>query len=209
MDRCQTLVGARPSGDASGDRDTRITPLEPGVESLLRLRTAPDLTRRHSAGPASIAAIATFAVDDKPHEPARPRSASARGGRVLLASPDRHFLTQAVAKLRGTPFRAGIALVAEGVASEIERFKPHVVIIAEEFLSEAQTLVQMLPRRYPGLPILVVASDIHSSQARNWEVVSWGGVGRVPKEELLRGRVLPEVVFELVRIRSTGGAVTP
>ncbi|ARO55881.1 hypothetical protein B2G69_18245 [Methylorubrum zatmanii] len=92
---------------------------------------------------------------------------------------------------------------------EIERFKPHVVIIAEEFLSEEQTLVQILPRRYPGLPILVVASDAHAGGERNWEVVNWGGVGRVPKEELLRGRVLPEVVFELLRIRSAGGAATP
>lgn len=176
---------------------------------MLRLRTAPDLARRHSAIPASISAIATFAVDDGSHGLTRSRLAGAGGGRVLLASPDRHFLAQAVAKLRGTPFRAGIAVAADGVAAEIERFKPHVVIIAEEFLSEAQSLVQMLPRRYPGLPILVVASDAHSGRERNWEVVSWGGVGRVPKDELLRGRVLPEVVFELVRIRSAGGAATP
>ncbi|MEE7492297.1 hypothetical protein [Methylobacterium oryzae] len=151
----------------------------------------------------------TFTVAERLPGATRGRPTDPDGNRVLLASHDKDFLDHALAKLRGTSIHACVATDTNGILGEIARANPHAAIISDNLLEDDPALGQTLARRYPSLPVLVVGSEGRARGKQDWRIVSWGGVGLVPKEELLRGQVLAMVIRELAQMRSGGGSSPP
>lgn len=193
----------------TGGRETERVNLETGAKPLFR-------SLRPFASPHEPVAFAarpsetmTFVSEDRPAKIGRRGAANADGSRVLLASHDVGFLDHALAKLRGTSIRAGVATNVDGILKEILRLRPHVAIVSDTLLEADPDLGRTLSARYPNLPVLVVGSEGRAHGKEDWRIVSWGGIGLVPEVELLRGQVLPMVIHELARLRSGGGPSVP